>query len=183
MGVCWAGFRTFFKIGLFTIGGGYAMIPLIKSEVVERKKWMSEEEFLDLLALSQALPGVFAVNFSIYIGNKLKGARGSVALALGVVLPSFLIMLAVAMFFVNFAESRVVEAIFKGVRPAVVALLAGPCVNLARTAHITIANVWLPIFAALLIWILGVSPIYIILLVGVGGFTYGMFTGGDDRRS
>lgn len=175
MGVCWKGFKTFFKIGLFTIGGGYAMIPLIRSEVVEKKKWMSEEEFLDILAMSQALPGIFAVNFSIYIGQRLRGLRGSLALVLGVILPSFLIILAVAMFFVNFAENRVVAAVFKGMRPAVVALLAGPCVSLARSAGISLTNVWLPIFTALAIWLLGVSPVYVIVLVAVGGFMYGKF--------
>ena len=181
MGVCWKGFRTFFKIGLFTIGGGYAMIPLIRSEVVERNHWLSEEDFLDVLAMSQALPGVFAINFSIYIGQRLGGLKGSIALASGVILPSFLIILAVAMFFVNFAENRVVEAIFKGVRPAVVALLAGPCINLARAARITLSNVWLPIFAALLIWLLGVSPVYVIVLVAVGGFMYGKFSGPEGK--
>lgn len=173
MNIYWEGFKTFFKIGLFTLGGGYAMIPLIEEEVVNRKAWLSKEDFLDLMAVSQTLPGVFAVNFSIYIGHKLKGLPGSIALALGTILPSFLIILLIALFFTNFAENRVVEAIFKGIRPAVVALIAAPCINLARTAHITLQNVWLPVFTALTIWLMGVSPVYIILLVGVGGFLYG----------
>ena len=130
------GFLTFLKIGLFTIGGGYAMIPLIEREVVERHKWMGKEEFIDLMSLSQALPGVFAVNFSIYIGQRLRGLRGSLALAAGVVLPSFIIILLVAMFFMAFADNKVIEAIFKGVRPAVVALIAVPCVKLGKTARI-----------------------------------------------
>lgn len=173
MNIYWDGFKTFFKIGLFTLGGGYAMIPLIEEEVVNRKAWLSKEDFLDLMAVSQTLPGVFAVNFSIYIGYKLKGLPGSIALALGTILPSFLIILLIALFFTSFAENRVVEAIFKGIRPAVVALIAAPCINLARTAHITLQNIWLPVFTALAIWLMGVSPVYIILLVGVGGFLYG----------
>ncbi|MBR3373753.1 MAG: chromate transporter [Bacteroidaceae bacterium] len=169
------GFLTFLKIGLFTIGGGYAMIPLIEREVVERRQWLSREDFLDLMSLSQALPGVFAVNFSIYIGHRLRGLRGSLALAAGVVLPSFVIILLVAMFFSAFADNRVVEAIFRGVRPAVVALIAVPCIKLGKSAHITWANAWFPIAVALLIALLGISPVYIIIAVALGAFVYGKF--------
>ena len=168
-------FKTFFQIGLFTIGGGYAMIPLIEREVVERRQWLKREEFLDLMSLSQALPGVFAVNFSIYIGHRLRGLRGSLALAAGVVLPSFVIILLVAMFFIAFADNRVVEAIFRGVRPAVVALIAVPCIKLGKSAHITWANAWFPIAVALLIALLGISPVYIIIAVALGAFVYGKF--------
>ncbi len=169
------GFLTFLKIGLFTIGGGYAMIPLIEREVVERRQWLSREDFLDLMSLSQALPGVFAVNFSIYIGHRLRGLRGSLALTAGIVLPSFVIILLVAMFFSAFADNRVVEAIFRGVRPAVVALIAVPCIKLGKSAHITLANVWFPIAIALLIALLGISPVYIIIAVALGAFAYGKF--------
>ena len=169
------GFLTFLKIGLFTIGGGYAMIPLIEREVVERRQWLKREEFLDLMSLSQALPGVFAVNFSIYIGHRLRGLRGSLVLAAGVVLPSFVIILLVAMFFSAFADNRVVEAIFRGVRPAVVALIAVPCIKLGKSAHITWANAWFPIAVALLIALLGISPVYIIIAVALGAFVYGKF--------
>ena len=173
MGVCWQGFKTFFKIGSFTLGGGYAMIPLIQEEVVNRHKWITEEEFLDLMAISQTLPGVFAVNFSIYIGHRLRGLKGSLSLAAGTVLPSFLIVLAIALFFTTVGDSLLIEAVFKGIRPAVVALIAAPCIKLARTAHITLSNLWLPVFTALAIWLMGISPIYIVLLVAVGGFLYG----------
>ena len=169
------GFLTFLKIGLFTIGGGYAMIPLIEREVVERRQWLSREDFLDLMSLSQALPGVFAVNFSIYIGHRLRGLRGSLALTAGIVLPSFVIILLVAMFFSAFADNRVVEAIFRGVRPAVVALIAVPCIKLGKSAHITLANVWFPIAIALLIALLGISPVYIIIAVALGAFAYCKF--------
>ena len=169
------GFLTFLKIGLFTIGGGYAMIPLIEREVVERRQWLKREEFLDLMSLSQALPGVFAVNFSIYIGHRLRGLRGSLALAAGVVLPSFVIILLVAMFFSAYADNRVVEAIFRGVRPAVVALIAVPCIKLGKSAHITWANAWFPFAVALLIALLGISPVYIIIAVALGAFVYGKF--------
>ena len=164
---------AFYGIGSFTLGGGYAMIPLIQEEVVNRHKWITEEEFLDLMAISQTLPGVFAVNFSIYIGHRLRGLKGSLSLAAGTVLPSFLIVLAIALFFTTVGDSRLIEAVFKGIRPAVVALIAAPCIKLARTAHITLSNLWLPVFTALAIWLMGISPIYIVLLVAVGGFLYG----------
>lgn len=169
------GFLTFLKIGLFTIGGGYAMIPLIEREVVERHKWLSKEDFLDLMSLSQALPGVFAVNFSIYIGNRLKGLKGSLALAAGIILPSFVIILLIAMLFSAFADNRIVEAIFKGIRPAVVALIAVPCISLGKAARITLANVWFPIAVAMAIAVVGISPVYIIIAVAVGGFLYGRY--------
>ena len=172
-GICWEGFKCFLKIGTFPIGGGYAMIPMIKTEIVDRKKWLTEEDFLDLMALSQSLPGIFVVNFCIYIGQRLRGLRGSLAMAAGAVLPSFVIILLIAMCFHNYNQWPAVEAVFKGVRPAVVALIAGPCVSLARTAGIRLINVWIPIFVALAIWLAHISPVYVIALVAVGGFAYG----------
>ena len=173
MNIYWNSFRTFFHIGLFTIGGGYAMIPLIEADVVEKNKWISREEFLDLMAIAQSCPGIFAVNISIFIGYKLKGVRGSLACALGTILPSFLIILAVALFFAHFRDNAIAERIFKGIRPAVVALIAAPTFKMAKTAKITITNIWIPVAGALLIWLMGISPIYIIIIAGLGGYLYG----------
>ena len=166
-------FCTFFKIGLFTIGGGYAMVPLIEEEVVNKKQWITQEEFIDLLAVSQSVPGVFAVNFSIFIGYKLRRFPGALALALGAILPSFLIILVIALFFHQYKEYKVVENIFKGIRPAVVALIAAPTFSMAKSAKINKYTLWIPIVSAFLIWLLGVSPVYIIAIAGVGGFIYG----------
>ena len=166
-------FTTFFKIGLFTLGGGYAMIPLIEAEVVDRHKWVGKEEFLDLIAVAQSCPGVFAINISTFIGYKLKRTKGALACAMGAALPSFLIILAIAMFFHQFEDNPVVAAVFRGIRPAVVALIAVPTFNLARSAKISWANCWIPVGGALAIWLLGVSPILIILLAGIGGYVYG----------
>lgn len=151
------------------------MIPLIEEEVVNKRKWIDREAFLELLAVAQTIPGVFAVNMSINIGYRLRKTRGAVTCALGCVLPSFLIILAIALFFHSFRDNKTMEAIFKGIRPAVVALIAAPCIKLARSARITLSNVWLPVGAALLIWLLGVSPVYIILAVGIGGYMYGRY--------
>ena len=166
-------FKTFFKIGMFTLGGGYAMIPLIEAEVVDKHKWVSKEEFLDLIAIAQSCPGVFAINISIFIGYKLRKTPGAISCALGTALPSFLIILLIAMFFHQFQDNPIVASIFRGIRPAVVALIAVPTFNLARSARLTWATSWIPIVGALAIWALGVSPIYIILVAGIGGYIYG----------
>ena len=168
-------FRTFFHIVIFTLGGGYAMIPLIEEEVVNRHKWVEKEEMLNLIAIAQSCPGVFAINISIFIGYKLRRLSGAVAAALGTALPSFLIILAIAIFFKTFQDNRVIAAMFRGIRPAVVALIAVPTFNMARSARIGWTNCWIPVVSALAIWLLGVSPIYIILAAGIAGYIYGMY--------
>lgn len=168
-------FSIFFKIGAFTIGGGYAMVPLIENEIVTKRNWLAKDDFIDLLAISQSSPGILAVNISIFIGYRLKGVMGSIVTALGTVLPSFLIILAIALFFHNFKDNTVVERIFKGIRPAVVALIAAPTFSMAKSAKINRYNLWIPVVSALLIWLLGFSPIWIIIAAGVGGFLYGRY--------
>ena len=154
------------------------MIPLIERDVVERNRWVSKEEFLDLLAVAQAAPGVFAVNISIFIGYKLRGVWGSIVAAIGNVLPSVLIILAIAFFFSNFSDNRVVNNIFMGLRPAVVALIAAPVFSVAKSARIGWTNVWIPVLSALLIVCFGVSPIYIIMVAVVAGILWGRVKGG-----
>ena len=153
-------FRIFLKIGFFTLGGGYAMIPQIESEIVDRHKWMDRKDFLDLIAVAQTCPGALAVNMSVYIGYKLRKMGGAICATLGVALPSFVIILLIAMFFHQFEDNKVVAAMFAGIRPAVVALIAVPTFSLAKSAHITFANCWIPILSAMLIWLLHVNPIY-----------------------
>jgi chromate transporter len=168
-------FKTFFKIGMFTIGGGYAMIPLIEAEVVDKKKWIDRQTLLDLIAVAQSCPGVFAINISIFIGYKLRGVRGALISTLGTAAPSLLCILLIAMFFQKFQEVPWVAATFAGIRPAVVALMAIPTFNMMKQAEISLLNCWIPIASALLIWGLGVNPIYIILAAGIGGYVYGLF--------
>ena len=166
-------FVTFFKIGLFTIGGGYAMIPLIEQKVVDEKRWLEREELMDLMAVAQSCPGVFAVNISIFIGFKMRRTVGALVCTLGTALPSFLIILAVAIFFRQFRDYSAVESMFRGIRPAVVALIAAPVFRMAKTARISRYNVWIPLVSAIAIWLLGVSPVYVVILAGLGGYTYG----------
>ena len=167
--------RTFFKIGLVTFGGGYAMIPIIENEVVDRHKWLAKEELLDLIAIAQSCPGVFAINISIFIGYKLQKTWGAIASAFATALPSVIIILLIAMFFHQFQDNPVVAAVFRGIRPAVVALIAVPTFRLAQSANITLTNCWIPIACALAIWALGVSPILVIIVAGLAGYIYGQF--------
>lgn len=175
MNIYWDSFKTFFKIGIFTLGGGYAMIPLIEEEVVNKHRWVEKEEMLDLIAIAQSCPGVFAINIAIFIGYKLRKTRGAIATAFGTALPSFLIILAIAMFFSQFKENKFVAAMFRGIRPAVVALIAVPTFRLGQRAQLNRYTIWIPIVCALLIWALGVSPIYIIIAAGLAGYLYGTY--------
>ena len=139
------------------------MLPLIQREVVDRKGWIDEKEFLNMIALAQAAPGLIAVNSAVFIGWRVGGWKGVCGAVLGAVLPSFLIILAIAMVFSEWKDLPAVEAVFKGVRPAVVALIAAPLVKLAKSAKIGWVTALIPISAALLIWLGHVNPVWVIL--------------------
>ncbi len=177
----WQIFTVFAKIGAFTIGGGYAMIPLIQAEM-SRRGWISEDELPDIVALSQSAPGVMAVNISIFAGHKLRGVKGSIAATLGSILPSFLIILAIAMFFSAFKDNPWVERAFKGIRPVVVSLIAVPMVNMARKSCKTWWAWLLAVASLLLVALLNVSPLYIILCVLVLGFAITYYKEGRWKR-
>ena len=163
---------------MFTIGGGYAMIPLIEAKVVDEKRWVDRQELLDLIAVAQSCPGIFAINIGIFIGYKLRGKKGAFVCTLGTALPSFIIILAIALCFNHFRDNIYVEKVFRGIRPAVVALIAAPVFKMAQMAKINRYNIWIPIAATALIWLMGVSPIYVILLAGIGGYVYGQIREG-----
>lgn len=151
------------------------MISIIEKEIVDRKGWIEREEFLDLLAVAQSLPGILAVNISVAVGDKLRGLRGATAAALGTILPSFLIILLIAIFLTPdlIKSNPHIAAIFKGIRPAVVALIIAPVISSARAARIGWCTVWIPIVVALLIWSrlpVVSNPIIYIILGGVGGW-------------
>ena len=166
----WRIFAVFAKVGAFTIGGGYAMIPVIQDEM-SRRGWISEAELPDIVALSQSAPGVMAVNISIFAGYRLRGIRGSIAATLGSITPSFLIILAIAMAFTAFRDNPWVERAFMGIRPAVIALIAVPMIRMAKKSC-KAWWAWLVAIAALvLVAFLNVSPIYILLVVMVIGFS------------
>lgn len=158
---------------MFTIGGGYAMLPLIQREVVDRG-WLSKQDFIDVFAVTQSLPGIFAVNISIFVGYRLKKTPGAICCALGTILPSFLIILLIALFFTHVRDNEWVERAFKGLRPAVVALIVVPCLTTARSIKLTKLQLLIPVGAALLIWQVGISPAWIILAAIAGGLYYGL---------
>jgi len=168
-------FLTFFKVGAFTLGGGYAMIPLVEKEVVDKKQWLDRKSFLDLIAVAQSVPGVFAVNMAIFVGYKLKGVKGSIITALGTILPSFITILAIAIFLYGFKDNELIIRIFNGIRPAVVALIAVPVLTTAKTAGITYKTVVIPVVTALLIWLLNVSPVYIVIAAIIAGVGYQLY--------
>lgn len=154
---------VFAKVGAFTIGGGYAMIPIIQREMMQRK-WLDEDEFPDIISLAQSAPGVLAVNMSIFAGYRMRGVKGSIAATLGAVLPSFLIILTIAMVFSNFQDNPVVISIFKGIRPAVVSLILVPMIRMARKNNRRWWE-WCISAAALAgVAFLHFSPIYILMV-------------------
>lgn len=174
-GTCTQLFLTFFKIGAFTFGGGWAMISIIEKEIVDKHQWLDREEFLDLLAVAQSLPGILAVNISVAVGDRVRSTRGSIAAALGTIMPSFLMILAIAIFLTPdlIKNNPIVSKIFKGIRPAVVALIIAPVISSAKAAKLNRLTVWVPIIVALLIWSrlpFVSNPILYIVLGGLGGY-------------
>ncbi len=149
------------------------MISIIEREIVQKNKWIGKEEFLDLLAVSQSLPGILAVNISVSIGDKLRGFKGSAVAALGTILPSFLIIIAIAMSLTPdlIKNNPVVAKIFMGIRPCVVALIIAPVITSAKAAKINMKTVWIPVVVAALIYV-GLNPIVFIILGGLGGYLY-----------
>ena len=172
-------FLTFCKIGAFTFGGGWAMISIIQREIVEKHKWIELNDFLDLLAVAQSMPGILAVNISVVIGDRLNGIKGSICAAIGTILPSFLMILAIAIFLTpdTIKNNAVVSRVFKGIRPAVVALIIAPVLTTARSVGINWKTVIIPVAVALLIYskIPYISnPIIYIVLGAIGGYIYYM---------
>lgn len=170
-------FSSFFKIGAFTFGGGWAMISIIEREIVDKYHWIEREDFLDLLAVAQSLPGILAVNIATAVGDKLHGMRGSIFATLGCILPSFLIILMIAIFLTPdmIKNNHVISAIFMGIRPAVVALIIAPVITSAKAAGINWKTVWIPLVVALMISIdLGFvsNPILYIILGAFGGYIF-----------
>ena len=157
-------FITCNKIGAFTLGGGYAMIPIMEREFVDNNHWMDRQEFMDIMVVAQTTPGIFSIDMASHIGYKLKGVWGGIVGAMGIALPSIVVITMIAMFFQNFKDNIYVNKFFCGVRPAV-----------ARTADITWSSCWIPVASCLLIWLLGISPIWIILAAGIGGFLWGQY--------
>ena len=162
-------FFTFFKVGAFTIGGGYAMLPVIQGEVVEKKKWMKEEEFLDAIALTNSLPGPLATNCATFVGYRLAGFPGAISSVLGAIMPSFLIILAIALFFTSISGYAVTHYIFSGVRPAVVALIFFALVKMVKSVGVNAINTIIAVSSLVLLLFFNIHPIFVITISGVIG--------------
>ncbi|MBO7220001.1 MAG: chromate transporter [Alistipes sp.] len=168
-------FTTFFKIGLFSFGGGFAMIPLIQREVIERRKWIDEQDFLEMLVLAQSTPGPIAVNTAVFVGYKTAGVAGAVMASLGTVMPSFMAILMLALFFAEVRDNRYVDAAFRAMRPAVVALIVAPLIGLVKGMRWYLMAVSAAV--ALAVWYFGFSPAYLIALALVVGVVIAVVNG------
>lgn len=164
-------FFLFTKIGIFTIGGGYAVIPLIEKEIISRS-WLAHDEFYELLAITESLPGVFATNIAALVGFKIGGIKGGILAALGTIIAPFVIVLLLAVFFNRFQDNIYVVKAFKGLRPVVVALIAAPCYTAIQINKMSIKTLLLPLLALGLMWGANVSPVWIILGGCIGGIVY-----------
>lgn len=167
----WILFFSFFKIGLFTFGGGYAMLPLIEREVVENNKWATNEEILDIYSMSQCTPGVIAVNTATFIGQRVKGLLGSAFATLGVITPSLIIITIVATVLNQFAEIELVQHAFAGIRVAVAALIFTSCIKLVKSAIKSKVQVVIAVISFIAVTFFKLSPIVIIIASAV----YGLF--------
>lgn len=165
-------FWSFFKIGAFTFGGGYAMVPLIEIEVVDKKKWIDKEEFLDTLVIAQSFPGALAVNTSIFIGYRIAGPLGAIVALLGTVLPSLFIIILIASFFMQFRNNYYVDLAFKGISAAVPVLVLIAVVSLSKSIKKNYRNAILILITIVLISLLKIHPVIVILASGIYGVIY-----------
>lgn len=165
-------FLAFFRIGLFTFGGGYAMLPLIERETVEKHEWSTNDEILDIFSMSQCTPGVIAVNSATFIGKKVGGVIGAVAATLGVVAPSIIIITLVATVLGNFSDLEVVQHAFAGIRAAVAALIFASCVKLYKSAVKSKVQLLICVIAFVLVAFFGVSPMIIVIAAGLYGYFF-----------
>ena len=176
MRTVWQLFVTFFNIGAFTLGGGYAMLDMVERAVVDKRRWMEKDEFWDMITIVQMLPGVVAVNTALYTGYKIKGIRGAIAACLGAIIPSIVIILLIAVLFLDYKENPAVERVFRGIRPCVVALILSPAIKMLINAKVNWKTAILPIATVCLIYFLKVSPVYIIIATIVGSIGFAFYS-------
>ena len=162
-------FIIFLKIGAFTWGGGYAMLPLIKNEVVEKKKWITSSDFIDGIAVSQSIPGAIALNTATFVGNKISGKLGAIVAVIGAALPSFISIVVVSIFFLRFRELGMVQNFFKGATPAIVALLVGAIIDIGKDALKGYKEIIIAAGLLLLLLCLHMHPVLAIVIAAISG--------------
>ncbi|MBQ4061968.1 MAG: chromate transporter [Christensenellaceae bacterium] len=166
-------FWVFFKIGLFTFGGGYAMLPMMERELIHNCGWVTQDELLNYYAIAQCTPGVIAVNTATFVGTKKKGLLGSVFATLGVVTPSIIIILAIASLLKNFADNTYVQKAFIGIRAAVAALITSSVIKLAKNGIKNLFQILTAAAAFIIVAVLGQSPVYVVIAAVAAGLIYG----------
>ena len=162
-------FISIFKIGAFTFGGGYEMIPLIEEEVVNNKGWLSKEEFVDILIVAQSLPGALAVNTSIFLGYKISGILGAITTLIAVILPSFFIILIIAIFFMQFRDNYYINAAFQGITAAVPILVLVGAISLSRGLSKNLRTILTIIIALIALMFFNIHPVLVVVISGVYG--------------
>lgn len=160
---------SFLKIGLFSFGGGYAMLPMIEREVVDLNGWITQKEFIDIVAISQSTPGPISINSATYIGYKTAGILGSAMATLGTVLPSFIVMLIICKFFLKFKDNKHVDAALSGLRPVVIGLIAAAAISLIGESFIDYKSIIIFGVVFLATFKFKIDPIIMILASGVAG--------------
>ncbi|MDD3599860.1 MAG: chromate transporter [Firmicutes bacterium] len=173
----WDMFWTFFRIGAFTIGGGYVMVPLIQKDVVDRKGWVAKDDFVDVLGVAQTAPGPIAVNTSVYIGYMLRGFAGAAVSVAGCIIPSIVIIMAIASVFDRISSLRVVQAAFAGIRPAVAVLIASAAVKLGKPVVRSGGELAIAAAALVMVSFFNISPALVIVIAALAGLMTGV--GGD----
>lgn len=168
----WDLFFTFLRIGAFTIGGGYAMLPLIQKETVEKRHWVGEEEFAEIIGLSQTAPGAIAINSSIYLGFRVAGFPGAIFAVTGMVVPSLVIILTIALFFERFSTIPAVKAIFNGVRPAVMGLILAALFKIGKSVLKNLTSLIIFVVMLLIGVVVDLHPVLIILIAALAGILF-----------
>ena len=174
-------FLTFAKVGVCTFGGGYAMLPILQREVVEKKGWATNEELTDYFAIGQCTPGVIAVNTATFIGFKFKSYLGGIIATLGVVFPSIVIITAIAAFLTNFADIPLVQHAIAGVSACVVAMIASSALKLGKSAVKDTLTTVIFLVVLALAFLLKLSPVLLVVAAGLTGLLAGVVKGGDEK--
>ena len=171
---------SFFKIGIMTFGGGYAMLPMLQRELVENRKWVTEEEILNYFAIRQCTPGVIAVNTATFVGYKRCKIPGAIFATIGVVLPSMIIITVIAAVLSNFAHIPAVQHAFAGIRIAVSALIVASVIKLIKTNVKSIAQIIIAVAAFVLVAVFGQNPVFAVIGAAVAGLCLGKW--GERRK-
>ncbi|WP_243109377.1 chromate transporter [Anaerophilus nitritogenes] len=162
-------FFTFIKIGAFSFGGGLAMLPFIEKEIVYNHQWITSEEFVDIIAIAQMTPGPIAINSSTFVGYKVQGIIGAMVGSIGIVIPSFILIIILAKYFTNMKDNKATKAVFKGIRPAVLGLILSAAISVGKTALLDMKSVLIALIVLFLLKKVNLHPILAIVVAGIMG--------------